>query len=98
MKRMLFIKIGTATALLMGAVSAHAHTGGTHSGFYGGASIGLSHLSGNGSFNSTDTTAPAERDQRAFGLSASSINGSLFAGYGHRFNCVLLATELSFLF
>ncbi|MCE3231010.1 MAG: hypothetical protein K0R52_938 [Alphaproteobacteria bacterium] len=100
MKKKLYLKAGTAVAALIAStVSAQANvgTGGIKSGFYAGASVGLSNLSGNQKLEATRSDG-AVLDIRNNGLSATSAGVAVFAGYGQKYNCTWIAAELSYLF
>lgn len=96
------MKLHAKTGIAMGALlalavpTAQASTG-INSGFYAGASVGLSNLSGSQSFRAMELP-DIPRDQRKMGISAQSLGVGLFGGYGHKWDCLWLGTELSYLF
>ncbi len=99
MTKKLFAKIGTTVgALLVSTVAVQANAG-INSGFYAGASAGLSSLSGNQRFNAQENANPVVvTDARNNGLSATSAGAAVFGGYGHKWNCTWMAAELYYLY
>lgn len=101
MKMKLYAKLGsTVGAFLMFAVPGQVQANvAINSGFYAGASVGMSSLSGNQTFEAVELDDPiAVRDFRKQSLSARTAGLGLFAGYGHKWNCLWLGAELSYLF
>jgi len=99
MTRKLLARIGTtAGAILVSTVAAQANAG-VNSGFYAGASAGISSLTGTQRFNAQENAIPVVvTDARNNGLSATSAGAAVFGGYGHKWNCTWMAAELYYLY
>lgn len=98
LKMKLYSTIATTVgAFLVCATPAQANTG-IKSGFYAGASIGLSNLSGSQDFNAANSDPAQPTVANRLRLSGNSVGASIFGGYGYRLNCTWFATELSYLF
>lgn len=98
MGKKLCAKIGTTVgALLVSTVAAHANAG-INTGFYAGASAGISSLSGSQRFNAQENNPVVNSDTRNNGLSATSAGAAVFGGYGHKWNCTWMAAELYYLY
>jgi opacity protein-like surface antigen len=100
MKKKVYAKMGaTMGAFLALALPGQTQANAINSGFYAGASVGLSSLSGKQDFHAQENVNPVVvLDNRSNGLSATSAGVSFFGGYGYKWNCAWLAAEVSYLF